>query len=234
MSYQRLVFFGDSWTYGDATNSGCDISEYDQKPFVGKIYDNYPSVLGKKLGKTVLNLAIPGNCNRSIHTQIIESHASELINPKNDLVIVGLSAWSRDFEWSPESELVNVWKRIFPHLKNFYVTKNLWGKFDNLKDDIELAYQTLIDFIGISSFLRSRNYEFYLGTVFELDPVFLHSPLSSDYFSAEKRFLSRPFIDFTKGRFFRNKIPGHPNVIEHLAYAEYIEKSIKKYENITQ
>jgi len=236
MSYQRLVFFGDSWTYGDAKDSGCNIFEYDQKPFVPRLHDNYPSVLGKKLGKTVLNLAIPGNCNRSIFTQIIESHASGRIDSENDLVIVVLTVWSRDFEWSPASEMVNVFKRIFPDQKNFYVTKKLWGEIKeikNLKDDEELAYQTLIDFLGITSFLRSRNYKFYIGTVFPIDDMCLRLPLSADYFYTEKRFLSKPFVYFTRWKSSENRKPGHPNVDEHKRYADYVEKSIKTNENIT-
>jgi hypothetical protein len=229
MNYQRLVFFGDSWTYGDAVDSGCDISEYDQK--TDRIYDNYPSIMGRSLNKDILNLAIPGNNNRSIYSQLIESHVLKKINALSDVIIIALSAWSRDFEWNPKSELIQVCERVIPDLMNSYVTKNLWNDLKdikNLKDDTELAYQTVVNFIGISSFLRSYDYKFYIGTVFELDMVFDKiDPRLENYFTSEQRFLPTPFLKFTRWRDPGPNPPGHPNVYEHRLYSDYIINAIK-------
>lgn len=160
MEITHLVVNGCSWTYcqglEDPKNQG------------------WPALLAKKLNIPVVNLAVPGSGNDTIHRRIYEYYFDDLPNNNKPLYIVGWSqAWRRE-AWCRQyyhKHLPQGYSSIaFPEMKptNFYEAALLdnWSEEDFLR-------RTMLYQLSIDSLFKSANIP-YIGSFFA-EPIQINS-----------------------------------------------------------
>jgi len=230
----KLITFGDSWTAGDCTDLITEniIPEDDQVTLfnngVTKVYKNpWPVLLGEKLKRRTKNLAIPGNCNKAITTQIYDYHVFEGFK-QDDIVIVILSTWHREYAWHEISSMNNN-KLFFKNSSARYISvfHEIRGK--NLDSLVvrRAAYNAFFDFFTIKNFFESRNIRYYIGWAFTnvsdfsiyLNPSYVEEIVSS-------KTLVDPFLKYYKFVTVGKLL--HPKLEDHVNYAAYLYSVIEK------
>jgi hypothetical protein len=163
MEITHLVVNGCSWTY-------CQGLE-DPKT------QGWPALLAKKLNIPVVNLAVPGSGNDTIHRRIYEYYFDDLPNNSKPLYIVGWSqSWRRE-AWCRKYYNKNLPQGyttlMFPDKKpkNFYEAALLdnWSEEDFLR-------RTMLYQLSLDALFKSKNIP-NLATFFaeyenqETDPI---------------------------------------------------------------
>jgi hypothetical protein len=219
----RLIAFGDSWTVGDCTDliiEGVIEKDDNVTDFINKtamVFKNpWPGIVADRFELALENKAIPGNCNKSIITQLYDFHLFNKFRT-DDIVIVSLSTWYRDYQWQPESQ-TNFNSIFFKRSKSAYESRSL---YQNTSDVNKIAYDAFFDFFTVKSFLESVSVQYYIGWAFtQVDDFKEH--LTSEYvedINGTKNLLE-PFVNFCKFVNYEKLL--HPTLDDHKRYGEYI------------
>jgi hypothetical protein len=230
---RRLITFGDSWTAGDCSDlveaglvpaDSPDVHKYF-KYFGTTFKTPWPVILAKNLKFEVYNFGIPGNCNKSIVTQLYDYHLFNKFR-KEDLVIVLFSTWHRDFVWKESFPFYN--KICFEKSSSFYSTNpkaHLKDFLKQLPSFKKIAYDAFFDFYSAKQFLENLGVTFYIGWAFtEIDDFseFLLKEYVNEIKGTET--LINPFSRYCKIINFEKLM--HPMLEDHYHYAKYLLRRI--------
>jgi len=242
--FNKLIAFGDSWTIGDCTdliekNLVDDLNQVTKfKNYIhAKIFkEPWPNQVANKLNIPCNNLAIPGNCNKSIITQIYDYHIFNKFE-KTDLVFVLLSTWHRRYKWE-RNDILQFNKIHFENSGSYYIsdfplreTIKSWRHDPNnpiLRPDTQqLSYDTWFDFITIRSFLNYVGVNFYIGWAFSTidDFDWMLPNKYADEIKQTKNLIDS-FINYCE--VVNHDTLLHPNLDDHIRYANYIYNRIYK------
>lgn len=222
MEITHLVVNGCSWTY-------CQGLE-DPKT------QGWPALLAKKLNIPVVNLAVPGSGNDTIHRRIYEYYFDDLPNNSKPLYIIGWSqpwrreAWCRKYyhKYLPEGYATLMFPDKKP--KNFYEAALLdnWNEEDFLR-------RTMLYQLSLDALFKSKNIP-NLATFFaeyenqESEPILEKYKNIVDYLKNSTNTIS-PAYRLT---YQYEKLPcGHEGHEAMEVTANYLYDAIlSKYENI--
>ena len=163
MEITHLVVNGCSWTYCQGLED--------------PLTQGWPALLAKKLNVPVVNLAVPGSGNDTIHRRIYEYYFDDLLNNSKPLYIVGWSqpwrreAWCRHYynKNMPQGYATLAFPNKRP--QNFYEAALLdnWSEEDFLR-------RTMLYQLSLDALFKSKNIP-NLATFFadyenqETDPI---------------------------------------------------------------
>ena len=221
----RLITFGDSWTAGHCTDlieEGIIEEDDNVTNFFNdwaKVFKKpWPVIVADRFNFVLENNAIPGNCNKSIITQLYDFHLFNKFRT-DDIVIVLLSTWHRDYRWQPESN-ANFNSIFFKRSKSAYERQPQYRNISDLNVN-KIAYDAFFDFFTVKSFLESIGVKYYIGWAFtQVDDFKEH--LTSEYvedINGTKNLLE-PFVNFCKFVNYEKLL--HPTLDDHKRYSEYI------------
>jgi len=172
----KIISFGDSWTAGDCSDLiENNLQEFDHTVCTLNNHNSvvfktpWPVIVANKLKIDIENKAIPGNNNKAITTQLYDQYIFSNYN-KNDLVIVALSTWHREYQWL-EEESYKYNKLIYPESSSYYASKfpnhddSNTVVIDNLN---KIAYDSFFDFFTIKNFLENLGLRFYITWAFTM------------------------------------------------------------------
>lgn len=240
--FKRLVTFGDSWTTGDCRDlvqldpdilNRCNIT-HDVENNAYYFKRPWPVILAEKLNLEVKNYAISGLPNAAILSNIYDANIFGHLNPEKDLVIVLLSTWHRQCEWS--SGPTKFSSIYFPQSSANYRSRSIIDQatdiktFNALNSHYEkLAYQTFLDFYSIVNFLENLKFKYYIGYAFSNISDF--SPYIHSYYTRIMKINKNILDSFQKyapSTGMHGDILVHPNEEEHNVYADYLAQRILK------
>jgi hypothetical protein len=165
----RLITFGDSFTYGHNLED-CTAHDHQDK-FPSKYA--WPAVLGSLLDYEVINKSSPGSSNIEILSNILDFKFKS-----TDLVIVGWTLVHRDLIYKQ-----SFFKKLFNRTDHFRVS--VWNSDDISKkwcevhNDYDRAVRSGLYIEHADLYLRSLNlcqYHFFALDIINKKPIWNHKP----------------------------------------------------------